>query len=121
MLIYRDLLDAKLRDTFRREIGRVDGVVAELREGAPPRVVHLEAGGTVAWRRAGRLLERLNRAMRRWGAHQTEPARFPWELVEHGDDCFRVRTDADRTPAMAFESWLRENLVNRIPLNGRKR
>jgi hypothetical protein len=121
MLIYRDLLDSKLRDTYRREIGRVDGIVMELRPDAPPRVSHLVAGGPVAWRRVHPLLERVALGLRRWGPRQLEPARFPWEVVVREEDCFLVRTDADRTPAMAFENWLREHVVYRIPLNGRKR
>ena len=121
MLIARDLLDSKLRDTFRREIGRVDGIVLEVEPGAPPRVAWLEAGGPVAWRRAWPLLARIDEALRRrWGARTAEPARFPWSAVTPAEDGFKVRADADRTPAMAWELWLREHVVHRIPFSGRK-
>jgi sugar phosphate isomerase/epimerase len=122
MLIVRDLLDGKLRDTFRREIGRVDGIVLEVEPGAPPRVAWLEAGGPVAWRRVYRSVARLDEALRRrWGARQAEPARFPWSVVASTEDGLRVTVDADRTPAMAWELWLREHVVHRIPFNGRRR
>ena len=122
MLIARDLLDSKLRDAFRREIGRVDGIVLEVEPGAPPRVAWLEAGGPVAWRRAWRVLARLDGALRRrWGARSTEPARIPWKAVASAEDGFRVTVDADRTPAMAWELWLREHVVHRIPFSGKEK
>ena len=122
MLIVRDVLDSKLRDVYRREIGRVDGIVLELVPGNPPRVAWLEAGGPVAWRRVHPALARLGRALRRrFGPRQTEPARFPWSAVAAAEDCLRVTVDADRTPAMAWELWLREHVVRRIPFAGRGR
>jgi hypothetical protein len=120
MLIVRDLLDSKLRDAFRREIGRVDGIVLEVEPGAPPRVAWLEAGGPVAWRRVSRSLARLDAGLRRrWGARQAEPARLPWSAVASTEDGLRVTVDADRTPAMAWELWLREHVIHRIPFSGR--
>lgn len=122
MLVARDVLDTKLRDTFRREIGRVDGIVLEVVPGAPPRIAWLEAGGPVAWRRAGRWLARLDEALRRrWGARTAEPARIPWSAVAGTEDGLWVKVDADRTPAMAWELWLREHVVHRIPFSGRKK
>ena len=115
MLIVRDVLDAKLRDTYRREIGRVDGIVLEVEPGSPPRIAWLEAGGPVAWRRVSRLLARLDEALhRRLGPRQTEPARFPWSAVSSTEDGLRVTVDADQTPAMAWELWLRGK-VRHIP------
>jgi hypothetical protein len=122
MLIVRDLLDSKLRDAFRREIGRVDGIVLEVEPGAPPRIAWLEAGGPVAWRRVSRALARLDVGLRRrWGARQAEPARLPWTAVAITEDGLRVTVDADRTPTMAWELWLREHVVHRIPFSGRER
>jgi hypothetical protein len=121
VLIFRDLLDAKLRDAYHREIGRVDGVVLELSGDGPPRVSRLECGSPVAWLRVGRPLSSLARTLRRWGPRQLEPARFPWAAVTRSDDSYRLTVDADLTPAMAFELWLREHVVFRIPFSGRKR
>jgi hypothetical protein len=120
VLIYRDLLDSKLRDTYRREVGRVDGIIMELRPGSPPRVTRIEAGGTIAWRRVHPVLARLNRALRRWGPRQVEPAPLPWDAIERTDDGFRVKVDSNRTAMMAYELWLREHVVFRIPFSGRK-
>ena len=117
MLIVRDVLDSKLRDTYRREIGRVDGIVLELAPGNPPRIAWLEASGPVAWRRVSRLFARFDETLhRRLGPRQTEPARFPWSAVGSTEDGLQIRVDADATPAMAWELWLREK-VRRIPFS----
>jgi hypothetical protein len=117
MLIVRDVLDTKLRDTYRREIGRVDGIVLEVEPGSPPRIAWLEAGGPVAWRRVGRLLARCDLWLHRHlGPRQREPARFPWSAVASTEDGLRVTVDADQTPAMAWELWLRAK-VRRIPFS----
>jgi hypothetical protein len=120
MLLARDILDSKLRDTYRNEIGRVDGIILEVEPGKPPRVAWLEAGGAVAWRRLSGRLGRLGVALRRrWGPRQADPARFPWSAVTEGLDGLRVLVDGDRTAAMEWELWLREHVVRRIPFAGK--
>ena len=49
-----DLLDKVVLDEGRRNVGRVDGVVLELRPGAAPVVSAFEIGGRVWARRAPR-------------------------------------------------------------------
>jgi hypothetical protein len=120
MLLVRDLLDTKIRDAYRHEIGRVDGIVLEVEPGAQPRVAWIECGGPVAWRRLHPRFGRWAAAVRRrLGPRQVEPARFPWSAVASHEPEVHVRVDAARTPAMAWELWLREKVVHRIPFSGR--
>ena len=120
MLLVRDVLDTKIRDTYRREVGRVDGIGLEVGPGAQPRVAWLESGGPVAWRRLHPRLGRWAEAVRRrLGPRQVEPARYPWAAVARTASELHVRVDADRTPAIAWELWLRERVVRRIPFSGR--
>lgn len=51
MDLVRDLLDNAVVDRKGREMGRVDGIVLEIRDGAPPRVAAIEiAPGVLAHR-----------------------------------------------------------------------
>jgi sporulation protein YlmC with PRC-barrel domain len=59
MDLVRDLLDQAIVDSRGRAMGRVDGIVVELRQAAPPRVVSLAIGATA-------LGERLHPAIGRW-------------------------------------------------------
>ena len=58
MDLVRDVLDELLRDRRGRKMGRVDGIVLELRDGEPPRVVALHSGLETLARREGRLTVR---------------------------------------------------------------
>src|SRR5437762_7806215 len=59
MDLVRDLLDAQLVDRQDRQIGRVDGVLLEVRDGEPPRVAAMEVGAIT-------LARRLHPALGRW-------------------------------------------------------
>jgi hypothetical protein len=61
MRLVRDLLDKAVVDRNGRATGRVDRIVIERREGAPPRVVAIEVGPSA-------LAVRLNAAFGRWVA-----------------------------------------------------
>jgi hypothetical protein len=61
MDLVRDLLDQSVVDRNGRPMGRVDGIVLELRDDAPPRVLSIAIGPAV-------LGERLHPAIGRWVA-----------------------------------------------------
>lgn len=46
MDVIRDVLDNQLVDRHQRKMGKVDGIVIELREHQPPRLAYLETGAT---------------------------------------------------------------------------
>ena len=66
MDLVRDLLDKKVVDRNGREMGRVDRIVLDVREGAPPRVAAFEIGPSA-------LAARLGARLGRWAA-----------AIEHG-------------------------------------
>jgi hypothetical protein len=109
------VLDQQLRDFINRPMGNVDGLVLELREGEPPRVSHIEAGGvTLARRLRGPLGGWLAAAARRWGGTRGEPFRIPWSRVKQVGLDVEVDLDADATPALYWEHRL-SRAISRIP------
>lgn len=91
MDLVRDLLDTLVMDRNGREMGRVDGIVLELRDGVPPRVARIELGGAVlAWRIhpvLARWAEGLEHAI---GIGDGQPRRVPFSEILSIDDHVRV-------------------------------
>jgi len=67
MDLVRDVLDKRVVDRNGREMGRVDRIVLELRDGQPPRVAAFEIGpsalATRVHPRLGRWVEALEHAV----------------------------------------------------------
>jgi sporulation protein YlmC with PRC-barrel domain len=108
----REVLDQQLLDARGVQMGKVDGVILELRDGEPPRVAGLVVGGTT-------LLWRIHRGLARWverrrgGAGRV--ARIPWaRVVKIGVDV-KVDVEAEQSPALHWERWVRERIIRRIP------
>lgn len=111
-----DILDQQLVDTKKNKIGKVDGLVLVLREGKPPRVGYIECGAPVLARRLGRWCERLALALnRRLGVREKPRYRIPWSKVKEID--IDMVVDVDAHPLLAWEDWLREHIVKRIPFS----
>ena len=110
----RQILDQQLVDRNDLDIGIVDDVVLELREGAPPRVAALLTGGHLLAQRLHPAAERLMRWMTRgWGPRQSEPIRIAWSKVRKiGID---VKVDIAAEDAMLWEHWVRDHIIRRIP------
>jgi hypothetical protein len=111
MDIVRDLLDAPLRDRRYRALGRVDGLVLELRNGAPPRLGAIESGPAVIANRVGQPL----RAIVQWVARRTgvdlAARHFPMRLVTAIDLSITLDVDAkDEASLLAAEKWLSAHL-----------
>src|SRR5438552_3553881 len=80
--LVRDVLDKQVVDADETRMGRVDGVVLQLRDGEPPRVQALEMGFVTLGRRVGPRTERAVEALRRrWSVRRTARFRVPWEKV----------------------------------------
>lgn len=116
MDVIRDVLDNQLVDRHQRKIGRVDGIVVELRDDQPPRLAHIEVGMTVLAHRLHPRLEKWVAAIQsRWGARHSEPLRIPWsKILDVGIDV-DVDLDANETSALVYENWLRHHVIERIP------
>ena len=117
MDLARDLLDVQLLDPRHRPIGRVDGVLLEIRPGEPPSVALIEVGAMTVLRRVNRPLARwLQRAVLRRLGLSWRPVRF---RLEHWG---RVGVDieikvGERTERrlLRLERWLSTKIVRRLP------
>jgi hypothetical protein len=108
----RTVLDQELIDRHDRPMGKVDGILLELRPGAPARVSHLVAGGTtLAWRIHRGLARRLERALKGGG----RPTTIPWERVIRIGVDVKVDVEAARTATQRWEHWVRDHVIGRIP------
>jgi sporulation protein YlmC with PRC-barrel domain len=112
----RDILDQQVVDRRGQRLGKVDGVILELREGAPPRIAAIEIGPVTLVRRMHpRLAGWLERWLRRHGPRSDGTLRIPWSRVMAIGVDVRVDLIADGTPARAWEEWLRDRVIRRIP------
>jgi sporulation protein YlmC with PRC-barrel domain len=112
MELGRNLLDQQVVDTRNHNMGKVDGVVLELRDKAPPRVAYLVVGGTT-------LLWRIHPGLARWAERrfggQGHPTRIPWKQVVRIGVDVKVDIEATRSPALRWEHWVRDHIIRRIP------
>lgn len=116
MDVIRDVLDNQIVDRHQRKMGKVDGIIVELRDGQPPRLAYLETGtATLAYRLHPRFAHWVAVLQSKWGAKQSEPFRIPWEKVLDIGIDVDVDLDAEHSPALAYELWLREHIISRTP------
>ena len=115
MKLARDLLDRALVDRNGREMGRVDSIVLELRDGQPPRVAALSVGpsalGHRFGERVGRWIEALEHA---FGVDEGRPVRFDFSQVLQNEKAIKVDVALSETAAGIVEQKLRR-WVARLP------
>jgi hypothetical protein len=108
MDLVRDVLDKAVADRNGREMGRVDGVVAEVQPGRPPTLVAILIGPTAL---AARLHERLGvwvaRLERRLGLPESRPDRIAFSDVDEIGTRIRLTLTAGETTTDAVEQRLR--------------
>lgn len=115
MDLVRDCLDKQIDDRFKRRMGRVDGIVLEVDPGRPPRVAYLEVGVKTLM---NRLSSRIGNAIAQLleSRHiDTAPYRIPWSKITVGLNEVRADVEAEKTPALEWELWLRKKVIGRIP------
>lgn len=116
MRIIRDVLDNQLVDRKKKRIGKVDGIIVVLREGRPPRLDYIEVGmATLAYRlhpRLGRWAEAIGR---KWGLKHGKPFRIPWSKIRDIGIDVDVDLEAEETPLLDGEKWLKKHVIERIP------
>jgi hypothetical protein len=97
-------------------MGRVDGIALELRRGAAPRITAIGIGGRVwAARVHPRIATWAAALARRWPSLANGVTRIPMDQVRHVGVTVSVKCDGRTTPALAWEQWLRRNVISRIP------
>ncbi len=115
MDLARDCLDKQLVDLNGRHMGRVDGIVIEIDGDSQPRVTFVETGLVTQAARLHPALGRwAARAARRWG-RASDPYRIPWSEITATGVSVTAGVEREGTPAFAWERWLREKIVGRIP------
>ena len=115
----RDLLDMQMVDRDGVKMGRIDGLILELRGDKPPRVEAIEMGFAALARRMGPRAERWLEKLRRWSVRRTASQRVPWTKVTAVEPHhIQVDLGALETPAFAWEIWFRDHFV--APLEGNK-
>jgi hypothetical protein len=115
MDLVKDCLDKQLEDRNHRRMGRVDGLILELDDGRPPRVAYVEVGvKTLLDRLSRRLSDAVARVLKRFGI-DTDPYRIPWGKLHVGLNIVRADVEAEKTPALEWEIWLRKKVISRIP------
>jgi hypothetical protein len=117
MHVIRDVLDKQLVDRDGIEIGRVDGIVVEVRPGERPRVVELEVGFVPLARRLSRRFERIAESLHeRFGVRRHARYGIPWSSVlEVKKECLRADVCAEESVAYDWELWLRQHVVLKLP------
>jgi hypothetical protein len=97
-------------------MGRVDGLVFEFPHNGQPRLVRIEAGGTVLAARVGKWLVGPARKLERlWGPKRLTPVKIPWSRVHKLGRDVHLDLDAEETTALAWEKWLDKVLIDRLP------
>ena len=116
LALIRDVLDKQLLDVHGQPAGKCDAIVGLWREGHPVELAYIEVSGVALARRIhsrlGRWAERL---ARRVSPTRGRPYRIPWSQVQEFGHALRVKIDADHTAARAWEHWLRDRIIGRIP------
>lgn len=115
MDLVRDCLDKQLEDGNKRRMGRVDGIILELEPDRPPRVAYIEVGvKTLMDRMSTRLGKATARLFKRFNV-DPEPYRIPWGKLHVGLNKVTADVEAEKTPALEWELWLRKKVIGRIP------
>ena len=115
MDLIRDCLDKEIEDRFKRRMGRVDGIILELETGRPPRVAYIELGVTTLMNRLSKRLGRLVARFLNRLEISPDPYRIPWGKIKVGLNNVRADVEAEKTPALEWELWLRKKVIGRIP------
>ena len=113
----REVLDMQVVDRDETKMGKVDGLVLELRDGQPPRIEAIEMGFVVLARRLHPRVETwVERLRRRFSVRRTARYRVPWSAVKDVTEfCVQLDVVARDTPAFDWERWLRDHVIAHVP------
>lgn len=121
MDLVRDVLDKRLLDRDDAIIGRVDGLIIEIHGESQPRVTQLTIGGPAVFARLGKRAVALAKFFAaHWGPKRRAAVRIPWADVEHFGRDVKLNISCEDTKAMAWEDWMEEHIIARIPGGGSK-
>ena len=115
MELIRDCLDKQIEDRSKRRMGRVDGIILELETGRPPRVAYVELGVTTLMNRLSRRVGGVAARVLKSFHISPDPYRIAWGKIKVGLNSVRADVEAEKTPALEWELWLRKKVIGRIP------
>ena len=115
MDLVRDCLDKRLEDRKKRPMGRVDGIILEIEPNRPPRVAYVEVGVKTLMDRFGKRLGRATAALMKRFRVEPDPYRIPWGKLKIGLNEVIADVEAEKTPALEWELWLRKKVIGKIP------
>ena len=117
MDLLRDILDKQVVDRRHVKVGKVDGLVAELRPHAPPRIIAIELGAITLARRLGSRPGRWTAwlAARLAGKRCVVPHQIAWKNVRNIGVDLEVDIDVHQTAIFEWQDWLRDRVIGRIP------
>jgi len=116
MDLIADCLDKQLVDRHGHKMGRVDGIIIEVSEGRKPTVSGIEVGSVCQFSRLHPALRRMALSIsKRYGVATKDPFRLPWSKIVAAGIEVVAAVEAEQTPALAWELWLRKNIIARIP------
>jgi hypothetical protein len=114
--LVHDILDAQLCDRCHEKIGRVDGLLLELRDGRPPRVATIVIGGAERAVRVGRWMTWLRGMMGALTRRRVDRvSRVPFSAVRRIADAIELDVDGTTLESGHLERTLAERIVRRIP------
>lgn len=113
--LVRDVLDNQLVDRTKRKMGKVDGIILEVRKGEPPRIAFIEVGGPTLAARLHPKIGELVSALAKRAGPGGESYRIPWNKVRDIGIDVKVGLVADNTSVLDFEHWLQHHVIERIP------
>jgi sporulation protein YlmC with PRC-barrel domain len=116
MDLVRDCLDKQVVDRDGHKMGRVDGIVIEVGNDEAPTVAAINVGSACQGNRlhpkVGKLVSWISK---RCGIVNQDPFQLPWSKVVSAGAEMIAAVEAEKTPALAWELWLRKNIIARIP------
>ena len=115
MDLIKDCLDKQLDDRNKRRMGRVDGIMLEVEPNRPPRVAYIEVGVKTLMDRISTRLGRAVASLLKRFDVDPEPYRIPWGKLKVGLNKVEADVEAEETPALEWELWLRKKVIGRIP------
>jgi len=114
--LVRDVLDKQVLDPDKCKIGKVDGILLQLRANRPPRVMAMEISQSSAWRRLHHRLSDIADWLRtKFEPGQGARAHILFDHFIRGGIDVHVDVPGKRTRALAWEDWLEERVIARIP------
>jgi len=111
MRLVRACLDHRVLDDQGNPLGRIDGLVAGLEDGAPPRLLAVEVGSAAL---ARRLHAGLAHAAMLRRLHLTS-WRIEWQRLRQADNDYLIDAAGGEAPSLALERWLARRLAALVP------